>query len=163
MSSLEEHALGEFRAAGWIDGNGEYSDEMQQLLCEGVLRLLKTFSDEGHSGSSAPYAINLFKKLAKFDPIVPLTGEEWEWEEVSEGEFQNKRFSAVFKKNDQAYWIEGKIFWEWHKGNDGKTFKSYFTSKDSFVDITFPFRKTDPEYVFVPTEEFPYEENIYEK
>lgn len=163
MNNYETHALNEFRAAGWIDENGNYCDEMQQLLCEGVIRLLKIFSDEGHSGNSAPYAINLFKSLANFDPIAPLTGEDWEWIEVSEGLFQNKRLSSVFKKkkDDQPYWIDGKIFWEWQKGEDGKMFKRYFTSKDSFVYITFPFTKPEPEYVFVPSKEFPYKENIY--
>jgi hypothetical protein len=162
MKCYETHALNEFRAAGWIDENGKYCDEMQQLLCEGVIRLLKTFSDEGHSGSSSPYAINIFKRLANFEPIAPLTGEDWEWEEVSEGFFQNKRFSSVFKKKEGAYWNDGKIFWEWFKDENGKMIKSYFTSKDSFVYITFPFKKPEPEYVFVPTEEFPYKENIYD-
>ena len=63
--------MNEFRAAGWLDEHGKYNDEMQEMICNHVLKLLDVFADEGHSGSSAPYAINLFSKLAKFDPIVP--------------------------------------------------------------------------------------------
>ena len=63
MKTLD-HALLEFRAAGWVDDDGNWKDEMQQIVFEGVLKLLMVFSEEGHSWSSAPYAINLFKQLA---------------------------------------------------------------------------------------------------
>lgn len=166
MSNLKFHAMNEFRAAGWLDEHGKYNDEMQEMICNHVLALLDVFADEGHSGSSAPYAINLFSKLAKFDPIVPLTGEEWEWNNVSDisgsETYQNKRCSAVFKSadrfNGQPYYIDGKVFWEWYKSEeDGKMFKSYFTGRDSQVPIEFPYiPKT--EYVFVPTEQYPIED-----
>lgn len=151
----------EFRAAGWLDENGKYTDEMQELICEHVLKLLEVFDGEGHSGSSAPYAINLFSKLAAFEPVAPLTGEDWEWSEVGTGVFQNKRCSHVFKQADrfdgQPYDIDAKIFWEWVRSEeDGSVFKSHFTSKDSCVPITFPYTPKR-EYVFVPTEEFPRE------
>lgn len=42
--------------------------------------------------------------------------------------------------------------------DDGKPFKSYYTSRDSRVNIEFPWTQPDrPEYVFDPTEEFPSE------
>lgn len=161
MSNLHGHALMEFKAAKWIDDSGNYTNEMQEAMCKHVLKLLDVFADEGHSGSSAPYAIDLFSKLAKFDPIIPLTGEDWEWTEVSEGMFQNKRCSHVFKDADvfdgQAYDIDGKIFWEWYKSQeDGEMFKSHFTSKESLVPITFPYTPKR-EYVFRSTVEFPNE------
>jgi len=144
VSNLQKHALMEFRAAGWTDNEGKFKDEMQEAICSGVLKLLEVFSEEGHSGSSAPYAIKLFTKLASFEPIVPLTGEDWEWSEVSEGVFQNKRCSHVFKQADrfdgQAYDINGRIFWEWYTDEEtGEKHKSHFTSSDSFVPITFPY------------------------
>ena len=165
MNNYEKHALTEFRAADWMDENGRYKDDMQGLICGHVLRLLTVFADEGHSGSSAPYTINLFSKLAKFDPIVPLTGEDWEWNEVSDGNkgkmYQNKRCSAVFKQADrfdgQPYYLDGKVFWEWYKSDDGKMFKSYFTGGDSQVPIVFPYTPKS-EYVFRPTEQYPNEE-----
>jgi len=161
MSNLRLHAFDEFRAAGFIDENGIYCDEMQQAICENVLKLIDVFSDEGHSGFSASYAINLFAKLAKFEPIVPLTGEDFEWSEVSPGVFQNKRCSHVFKQKDrfdgQAYDINAKVFWEWVRSEEfGAISKNSYTSGDSFVPITFPYTPKT-EYVFVPTEEFPNE------
>lgn len=152
MSNLHSHALMEFKAAKWLDEEGKYSDEMQEAICKHVLKLLDVFADEGHSGSSAPYAVNVFKKLAMFEPLVPLTGEDWEWTETSEGVFQNKRCGHVFKQADrfdgQAYDIEGIVFYEWHErdldpdepGYPGKTrFKSHYTSSESRVPVTFPY------------------------
>lgn len=155
MSNLHSHALAEFRAAGWTDEDGNYKDEMQQAICEHILKLLDVFADEGHSGSSAPYAVGLFEKLAMFKPIVPLTGEDWEWHEASEGVFQNIRCSRVFKQADrfdgQAYDIDGCVFYEWserplepdEEGYPGtRRFKSHFTSRESAVPITFPYTPT---------------------
>lgn len=152
MSNLNKHAINEFRAAGWLNEDGSYKDEMQAAICEHVLALLKVFSDEGHSGSTAPYTVNLFKTLAMFEPIVPLTGEDWEWNEVGDGVFQNKRCSRVFKQadrfNGQAYDVDGKVFYEWverpldedEEGYPGtRRFKSSYTSKDSRVPVTFPY------------------------
>lgn len=153
VSNLIKHAKDEFRAAGWCDENGKFEDEMQEMICSHVLKLLEVFSDEGHSGSSAPYAINLFSKLAKYEPIVPLTGEDWEWVDVAEQSgrtlWQNKRCSHVFKDVDGAYDIDGIVFYENMVDESGITFKSYFTSRDSRVPVTFPYTpKTEyKEYV----------------
>lgn len=156
MSNLHAHALMEFKAAGWLDGTGAYRDEMQAAICEHVLTLLKVFADEGHSGSTAPYAVNMFKKLAMFEPLVPLTGEDWEWHEASEGVFQNKRCSRVFKQadrfNGQAYDIDGRVFYEWYTDKEtGEKYKSHYTSRDSFVPVTFPYTPST-EYVERPSE-----------
>ena len=159
MSNLHNHALAEFRAAGWMGDDGNYRDEMQEDMCKHVLKLLDVFADEGHSGGTAPYAVQLFEKLAMFKPIVPLTGEDWEWHEASEGVFQNKRCSRVFKQVDrfdgQAYDIDGRVFYEWvereldpdEEGYPGKRrYKSHYTSRESMVPITFPYTPTT-EYV----------------
>lgn len=151
MSNYKSHAMSEFRAAGWVDENGTFNDEMQEAICNHVLKLLDVFSEEGHSGTSAPYAIRLFTQLASFEPLVPLTGEDWEWHEASEGVFQNKRCSHVFKQadrfNGQAYDIEGRIFFEWYTDEEsGERHKSYFTNAGSRVPVTFPYTPTR-EYV----------------
>ena len=151
MSNLQKHAWLEFKAAGWLNEHDVFSDEMQESICMGVMDLLRVFSEQGHSGSTAPYTINLFTKLAAFEPIVPLTGEDWEWSEVGEGVFQNKRCSHVFKQanrfDGQAYDIEGRIFWEWYIDKEtGKRHKSHFTNSESFVPITFPYTPSK-EYV----------------
>lgn len=129
--SYKEHAEREFKAAGWdLD-----SDKMQKLMCDQVLELLELFSKHGHSGSSAPYAINLFTTLAKFEPIVPLTGEDSEWRDCSYGgepKWQNSRCGHVFKDSDgKAYDCNGIVF----KDKSG----GYFTSGKSRVYIDFPY------------------------
>ena len=146
MSNLHSHALMEFRAAGWIDENGKFNDEMQEAICAHVLELIKLFSNEGHSGTTAPYTIDLFKKLAMFEPIVPLTGEDWEWSDVSEygGRdngplYQNKRCGHVFKDNNGAYDIDGIVWYDWYTDENGEKSKSYFTNFKSRVPVTFPY------------------------
>ena len=150
MSNTQKHALTEFKAAGWLDDDGNYIDEMQEAICNHVLELIKVFSDEGHSGSTAPYTIDLFKKLAMFEPIVPLTGEDWEWTEIAREisgsnngtVYQNKRCGRVFKDDDGAYDIDGKVFYNWYTNENGKRFKSYYTSRDSRVPVSFPYTPT---------------------
>lgn len=165
MSNYKTHAMREFQIAGWCDENGKFEDEMQEAICDHVLRLLDVFADEGHSGSSAPYTINLFKTLARFEPITPLTGADIEWHDVGDGSYQNKRNSAVFKQADRfdgkPYYLDGKVFWEWASSpdiDDGTPFKSYFTNNESIVVIDFPWTQPEkPEYIFRSTVEFPYE------
>lgn len=114
MSKYKQHAMREFRAAGWVNENNEFNDEMQEHICKHVLALLDVFAGEGHSGSSAHYAINLFEKLAKFDPIAPILCTEDEWNEVGENQYQNIRCSSVFKEGEtgQPYYIDAVIFRE---------------------------------------------------
>lgn len=138
---LVEHAKREFELLGWP---GECP--MQKEMCDCIIELLETFSNQGHTGMTAPYALAYFDKLAKFDPISPLTGDEDEWcdvsEEIGEPLYQNKRDGEVFKDGSgQAYWIGGKIFRE----PNGCT----FTSSDSCVPVTFPWTKPDPEIIDV--------------
>ena len=151
MNKYRNHAMEEFRAAGWIDDAGKYNDDMQEEICKHVLKLLDVFSTEGHTGSTAPYAIGLFSRLAKFEPIAPLTGEDSEWIKHDYGSsvtYQNKRASHVFKDEDgQAYDIEGKVFWEWAMPYEGREpfepYKSYYTNRDSRVPVTFPYNVPD--------------------
>ena len=141
--NMVEKAKREFEILGWNNTN----DEMQKLMCENVIELLETFAKQGHSGFSAGYAIDLFEKLVKHEPLSSLTGNDNEWDDLSkfgsvEPSFQNNRFSEVFKRSDgSAYWINGKIF----RMPDGTT----YTSKDSCVDITFPWIKTKPQIIDV--------------
>jgi hypothetical protein len=164
MSNMLKWAEAELKLAGYDINDPE--DGPNRWLAEGTLELLKVFSEQGHSGMSAPYAATLFEKLASWKPIAPLTGEDDEWGAAydNEGTQQNRRNSAVFKKEDgQAYWMDGRVFWEWYSSpdhDDGKPYKSHYTSRDSRVNIEFPWTQPDErEYVFVPTEEFPNEVN----
>lgn len=121
------------------------TDEMGLLMAEQLKELVLVFSTHGHSGFSASYATSVLQKLLKHEPITPLTGEPSEWNEVSDGVFQNNRCSRVFKQadrfNGQAYDIDGRVFCE--------PSGAVYTSKDSFVPITFPYTP-QTEYVDVP-------------
>lgn len=96
------------------------------------------------SGMSAGYAISLITPLLKQEPVGPLRGTDDEWVEVSDGCFQNKRCSHVFKKNGKAYDIEGKIF----EDDNG----CCYTSRESRVDVEFPYVPKH-EYIKVKTED----------
>jgi hypothetical protein len=161
MSNMLKWAEAELKLAGYDINDPE--DGPNRWLAEGTLELLKVFLEQGHSGMSAPFAIALFEKLAMWKPIAPLTGEDDEWMEVDIGRWQNRRNSSVFKGEDgQAYWMDGRVFWEWFSHpdiDDGIPYKSHYTSRDSRVNIeSFPWSQPEErEYVFVPNDEFPNE------
>ena len=142
MNNFEKHAREEFRAIGWMDENGNFKDEMQGMICENVLQLLNVFSEQGHSGSSAAYALKMFERLVEFKCIVPLTGEDWEWNDTGHDSYQNRRCSSVFKDKStgECYDIDGKVFWEWQIGGyDGKPYKSYYHGRGCNTPVTFPY------------------------
>ncbi len=138
MSNLVDYAKDELKRIGMIDSGEAYND----WAAKAILDLIELFSSQGHSGFSAPYVIDTFSRLAMFKPLSPLTGEDDEWNEVGDGSFQNKRYSAVFKDKDgTAYNIEGKAF-----ADDGEV---WYTSRDSRVNVTFPYVVPDkPEHVY---------------
>jgi len=139
-SNLLKHAKRELQLLGY-DLNQKEEDPNKWMV-ENVLELLTVFAKQGHSGSSAPYCIDVFAKLASFEPIAPLQGTDDEWDSTCslDETWQNKRCSHIFKdKNNRAYDIQGKVF----VNKDG----SCYTSKDSVVYITFPYTVKGPEYI----------------
>ena len=131
MSNLIDHAKREFLACGYKPIEAE-EDGPNKWIQENILELLRVFSEQGHSGSSAPYCIAAFKKLAMFEPLGPLTGDAHEWTEVGDGMWQNNRCSRVFKDDDgRPYDIEGRVFRE--------VGGACYTSRDSRVYVEFPY------------------------
>lgn len=129
MFSLSEFAKAELERAGWFSEDSDYAG----FVGVAVIELIQIFSRQGHSGLSANIVTGIFTKPAKFEPITPLTGEDEEWFEYNDGQFQNKRCSHVFKrgKDGHAYDSEGKVFRE--------PSGACFTSIDSRVFVTFPY------------------------
>ena len=130
-SNYMKHARREFLAIGYIPPEQDDEDGPNKWIQENILALLEVFSTQGHSGSSAPYCATIFKKLALFEPLGPLTGVDDEWRDCGEGLHQNVRCSHVFKRDGQAYDGNGKIFRE----PDG----GCYTNSDSNVNISFPY------------------------
>ena len=118
-------------------------DDMQDMVKANVLELLEVFSNQGHSGSSAPYVLGLFRALAMQEPSEPLTGEDDEWMEVFPNTYQNIRYSSVFKKgkDGQAYWLDGNIF----RAQNGCT----FTNECSRVKVEFPWTMPESKVIDV--------------
>src|SRR5690554_2347760 len=87
-SNLVKHGRQEL--ASWFS---EEEDGRSRWMAEHAESMLMLFSMEGHSGSSAPFAIRVFSELAMFKPWGPLTGAEDEWGEPydQDGTQQNKR------------------------------------------------------------------------
>ena len=130
MSNLIDHAKEELSK---IYTEEELKDPYNKFAYDSIMTLVTTFSNQCHSGFTAPYVVNTFERLAAFKPITPLTGEDDEWEKVDNNIWQNKRCSSVFKNDlDQAYDVNGKIF-----SSDGG--KTWFTNSDSSVEVTFPY------------------------
>lgn len=112
-------------------------DDMQDMMEYNVLEILDLIAEQGHTGFSHGYLTSLLIPLLRDRPITPLTGNEWEWN----GE-HNKRCPMVFRKSDgTAYFIDGFAF-----SDDGV---SYYTSKESFKDITFPCTSKDLETLYI--------------
>ena len=140
MGNLVDYAKEELKRIGMIDSGEPYND----IVTKAILDLIELFASQGHSGFTAPYTVNVFKRPAMFKPLTPLTGEDNEWNEIEPGLYQNKRYSAVFKEKDgKAYNVEGKIFTD----NDGEV---WYTSKDSHIEINFPYIvPNEPEKVYL--------------
>jgi len=107
-------------------------DDINEAMYKHLVHMCQEFSNERHSGVSASYAANILNRLFRRLPVRPLTGEDNEWEQVSEGVWQNKRCSRVFKEvNGRAYDVNGRVF---RKPNG-----VCYTNSNSRVFITFPY------------------------
>lgn len=72
-----------------------------------VIEAVAIFASHGNSGMSAPWEINLVKRLCNWDIITPLRFTDDEWSQISsDGTCQNRRKSDVFKEPN------GNIQWE---------------------------------------------------
>lgn len=127
-------------------------EEMNRAMRDHILHMVNEFTKEGHSGMSASYALSILKKLLAYEPLSPLTGKDDEWVNVSSymgrEVYQNKRCTKVFKEDGEAYNIEGKVFWEWQRGEDGSQYKSYYTNSHSRTPVTFPYTPKEPVYEY---------------
>lgn len=155
MSSIIEYAKSE------LDRIGKDEEGMQAAINQDILQVVDVFANQGHSGFSAGYALNILERLLRFKPLKELTGEDDEWNDVSTDKngvttYQNKRCSSVFKRVDRSgkivsvYDIDGVAV-----SDDGGI--TWFTSNRFTKEITFPyFPPTHAEEIYIEyTEDVP--------
>lgn len=130
-SNLCQHAIKELKLAGYGGGEGGPNDWMYQQ----VLEAIAVFSSHGNSGMSAPWEINLVKRLCNWDVISPLRFTDDEWEQISaDGTYQNKRKSGVFKEPDGSIHYNG-AFTKRATGKYSLSLKNGLKIKALFVGV----------------------------
>jgi len=101
-----------------------------------ILDMVKVFSEEGHSGFSAMYAIRILERLLRFLPLSAIEDTPEDWNQTGEGSYQHKRCSRILKDKDRfegkAFNLEGRVF----SDDNGKT---WFFNGRSSVPIDFPY------------------------
>lgn len=146
FDNLLEHVERELNIAGIVeDKSSPEGVKDNNWMRKHILNMTKEFIAANHNQSTAQVTIDILNVLFTLRPLTPLTGEDDEWEdqgiEFSDKlKYKNKRCMRVFKTTDnRVVDVEGKVFWEWLDDGRGEKFKSYYTNKDSWVDITFPY------------------------
>lgn len=95
MSNLVEHAKRE------LEHVGEDEDFKQKII-----NMVQIFSEMGHSGASAVFAIAMLTQLLEFKNLTPLTDDSEEWVfhgaetwGAPDGVWQNKRNGEAFSND----------------------------------------------------------------
>ena len=83
-SNLVKHAERELKLAGIHQKDADKDADYDGALYDDVMELVRVFSNQGHSGASAMRTLQLFNIVASYENLMPLTGEDNEWVEVSE-------------------------------------------------------------------------------
>lgn len=101
MINLIEHAEHEMRRAGLYDDDADYGG----MIPEHIMKIVKIFSDEGHSGGSAALSTQILMRLLRFKTLSPLTDDADEWMQLSPNmgfekeTWQNKRDGSCFSED----------------------------------------------------------------
>lgn len=163
VKEAENKSVSEYKKEHPVLGPGEIEElkkidvAMTKKAKENVIELMTVLHNQGHTGFSVQWILSLFNRLVDYKPLTELTGADEEWKDVSsyygnkKNVQQNKRCPSIFRENNDnstAHNVEGKIF-----TNDGG--KSWWSSNDSNVPVTFPYANFDfPEKVYLnPKEE----------
>lgn len=75
-----------------------------------VIEAVAIFASHGNSGMSAPWEIDLVKRLCNWDIISPLRFTDDEWSQISsDGTCQNRRKFNVFKEPNGSIHYNGAL------------------------------------------------------
>jgi len=111
---MSSWARKELELAGLFDGDSDYGG----MTGEDVMKLMDTFTGQGHSGMSAALTADIFNRLAGWKPLTPLTNNPAEWTELPEGvaikhmQYQSTRDPSCFSEDvGKTYWsVNDKCF-----------------------------------------------------
>jgi hypothetical protein len=107
MSNLMLHAERELKLAGMYDADADYGGG---AIAGEVLKLMAVFAEGEHSGGSAALTLELFTKLARFEPLTPITSNPDDWMDVSGASgqpmWQSRRAPSVFSKDGGRTWYD---------------------------------------------------------
>lgn len=102
MGLLVAHAEAELRRAGLYDKDSDYGG----MIAEAVMKLIRPFAEEGHSGASAMLTLEVFNRVARYKTLGPLTNDPAEWGDVSnycgpegKGVWQSRRDPSCFSND----------------------------------------------------------------
>jgi hypothetical protein len=105
-SPLLLHSEDELKRAGLFNKDADY----EGMIAYAVMDLMKTFTNQGHSGFSAGMVREIFNKLSNWETLTPITSDPNEWNDVSEMSdqpfWQNKRNPCFFSQDG------GKTWWD---------------------------------------------------
>lgn len=102
QSDIRDYAQRELELAGLFSEDSDYGG----MIGEAVMELVEVFVKQGHSGFSAGMTLHLFRKVASFEPITPLTFEPEEWNHVHEDTYQHRRKPSVFSDDGLKHWYD---------------------------------------------------------
>lgn len=124
------------------------SDEKNVWMRRNILEIVDVFSKQGHDGFSADYAVSILQRVLLLEPLSALTGNDDEWVEVTVKEpnervvgklYRNVRCRRVFKDDTGAFDIEGKIFYEVKKDENGNDYQDYYITPECRTSVEFPY------------------------
>jgi hypothetical protein len=100
MNNLVTHAQTELDRAGLLSPESDYDG----MLGRAVLDLVRVFSEQGHSGYSAMATVDLFRRVASYESLGPITDDPDEWMSVADfcggqATWQNRRRSSAFSED----------------------------------------------------------------
>ena len=93
----------EFAKERELDDSDDIMNSYIEKCIDSAKELALLFSNQNHTGMSANITLTMFNRLAKREPMTPITGEDDEWNfitDINENLYQSNRDSKLFKRRD---------------------------------------------------------------
>jgi hypothetical protein len=101
-SNLVAYARREMEIAGLYDEDADYDG----MIPDAVLNVVRSFSEDGHSGGSASIVLAILERVLRFKPLTPLTSNPDEWMHVADNLWQSTRSPSVFSEDGGQTWYD---------------------------------------------------------